>query len=334
MLDRVLTVISRALRRGRGEQRGELVAPKAQHAVVQDSQYVAQVIGDGTASVTVQQAPLTPTPAVAPAPPPHFTGRRAHLDALKAALSGGGATLLTALQGMGGIGKTATALKLAQEVTDAYPGGVFWADLPRHDGDPRPVLRSWARCCAHDLAAEPDLNVLADQVRGLLTARRDARGPLLALVDDVREKWLAAAQTLGRALPPGVPLLLTTRDARLADALGAQVHNLDALPPDEALALLQTLAGAAVVEAEPGAAARLLASVGHLPLAIELAGRRLVALARKPGAQAIVAGLAQAVATRAVAAFCGPGARVGAVERGADPGGHAPGHHRPARYRG
>jgi len=244
-----------------------------------NSPYSAQAMGEGAqASVTVQQAPLQPTPAVPPAPPTYFAGRRTHLDALAAALAAGQTTLLTALQGMGGVGKTTTALKLAQEVADRFPGGVFWADLPRHAGDPRPVLRSWALSCGQDLGAEPDLNVLANQVRGLLSARRASRGALLALVDDVREDWLAAAQLLRRALPPDVPLLLTTRDARLA--------------------------GADVAQAEPTACARLLDAVGYLPLAIELAGKRL---ARQHSAREIVVELAEAVATRAATTLTLPG---------------------------
>jgi hypothetical protein len=119
----------------------------------------------------------------------------------------------------------------------------------------------------------------------------------LVLIDDVRPAWLDAARLLKQAVPAGIPVLLTTRNEGLARNLDAVVHRLDALLPNEALALLKAHAGAAVVEAEGEAAERLLAEVGYLPLAIELAGKRLAMLARKPGPQ--LATFGEAVAQRA-----------------------------------
>jgi tetratricopeptide (TPR) repeat protein len=76
---------------------------------------------------------------------------------------------------------------------------------------------------------------------------------------------------------------LTTRDEELAYALDAEVRRLDALPMDDALALLSRLAGAEVVEAELLGARALAERVGRLPLALWLAGRRAAADARRPG---------------------------------------------------
>jgi hypothetical protein len=222
--------------------------------------YSAVAGSQGIATLSVYQPALTPTTATAPAPPPHFTGRGEHLDVLKAEL-GTDRTTVFALQGMGGIGKTATALKLAADMSPHFRGGIFWGSLPDHNGNPRPILRAWGRASAQDLSDEPDPNNLADLVRGLLTARRVEKGPLLIIVDDVRPDWLEAAQLLKQALPAGAPCLLTTRDETLATALGATVHRLDTLLADEALALLKAHAGAAMVEAEL-AAAEVLLKVG------------------------------------------------------------------------
>jgi tetratricopeptide (TPR) repeat protein len=100
-------------------------------------------------------------------------------------------------------------------------------------------------------------------------------------------------------------LLLTTRDETLAAALGATVCRLDTLPPDEALGLLKAHAGVAVVEADLQAAEALLKVMGHLPLAIELAGKRLILLARKPGYR--LKKLGEAVAQRATETLVLPG---------------------------
>ena len=238
---------------------------------------ITQVKGDYYAP------PLTAMPAVAPPPPPHFTGRRHHLDALKVALTGGDATALIALQGMGGVGKTATALKLAADLGPQCSGGIFWASLPKYDGNPRRILWVWARTCAQDLPVEADPNALADLVRGLLADRQANSGPLLVILDDVRPEWLDATRVLKQAIPAGIPLLLTTCDETLAAALGADIHRLDPLPANESLVLLKAHAGPAMVEADPAEAEALLQAVGYLPLAIELAGKRLALLARKPG---------------------------------------------------
>jgi tetratricopeptide (TPR) repeat protein len=240
---------------------------------------VVEVLGPPTTALP----PSPVTAALPPRPPDYFVGRREILDELKAGLVTGGAQAITALQGMGGIGKTATAQQLALEVEADFPGGVFWADLPRHSGASSSVLAAWAKLCGHDVASLVAPQARAQALRGMLGARRRDKGRLLVVLDDVREGWLEGAQTLKTALPPGVPLVLTTRDEELAHALGAEVRRLDALPMDDALALLSRLAGAEVVEAEPLEARALAERVGRLPLALELAGKLAARYARKPG---------------------------------------------------
>ena len=256
---------------------------------------VTQVAGDYYA------APPTPAPATAPAPPAYFTGRHAELDALAQALTSGDTPqAITALQGMGGIGKTALAAQLAAQLNGAFPGGVFWADLPANGGDPLPVLAAWARLCGHDVSALPDPQARAQAVRGILAGRVKEQGQLLVVLDDVRGGWLDGARALQSARPPGVPLLLTTRDEELALALGATVRRLDVLPLEKALELLAALAGP-VVEREPDAARRLAERVGCLPLALELAGKLAALRARKPGWQ--LASLCAQVEARAAEAL-------------------------------
>ena len=246
-------------------------------------------------------APPTPAPATTPAPPTYFTGRHDELDALAQALTSGDTPqAITALQGMGGIGKTALAAQLAAQLNGAFPGGVFWADLPANGGDPLPVLAAWARLCGHDVSALPDPQARAQAVRGILAGRVKEQGQLLVVLDDVRGGWLDGAQALQSARPPGVPLLLTTRDEELALALGATVRRLDVLPLEKALELLAALAGP-VVEREPEAARRLAERVGCLPLELELAGKLAALRARKPGWQ--LASLAAQVEVRAAEAL-------------------------------
>jgi hypothetical protein len=72
--------------------------------------------------------PVIPALHQLPAPPADFTGRIAELSRLTAAIAQGGATI-SGLRGLGGIGKTALALKLAEGLTPAYPDAQFYLDL-------------------------------------------------------------------------------------------------------------------------------------------------------------------------------------------------------------
>ena len=205
--------------------------------------------------------------------PVRFVGREAELSALADALVAGDALRPTVvLQGVGGVGKTALAAQLAAQSDIFFPGGVLWTDLPIHSGEPLPVLAAWARQCGEDVSWQPDLQTRARMVRDLLHERVAKRGWVLVVLDGVCERWLESARVLQVVCPPGVPLLLTTRDEGVGRGLGAAVHRLDVLSPDEALALLGALAGPAVGR-EPDAARRLAELVGGLPLALEMVGR-------------------------------------------------------------
>ncbi|MEM7112626.1 MAG: tetratricopeptide repeat protein [Chloroflexota bacterium] len=221
--------------------------------------------------------------ATAPAPPAHFIGRRYHLDTLKQMLTGTSEAPLIALQGMGGIGKTAMAQQLAAEVQKDFPGGVFWGALPDYNGNSRPILRAWGHACAYDFADEGDQTVMADVVRGLLATRSMEQGKLLIIIDDIRNDWLNAAQVLHRAVPRDTSVLLTTRNEALAASLGSTIHQLDTLDSEEAMSLLKKHAGRQIVDKEPETAEKLIAALGYLPLALELSGKHLALKARKPG---------------------------------------------------
>src|SRR6266851_114676 len=63
-----------------------------------------------------------------PPPPGDFTGRQEELDELMKAAGSHGATI-SGLRGMGGVGKTALALKLADKLTPLYPDAQFYVNL-------------------------------------------------------------------------------------------------------------------------------------------------------------------------------------------------------------
>ena len=180
-------------------------------------------------------APLQPAP---PAPPAHFTGREDDLSKFTQLLTSGQSVAITALQGMGGIGKTALALKLAERIRAHFPGGVLWWSLgPSPDVFTALDVRARRARPNADLSALPDAASRASLVRSMLAKL----GNLCAIVDDVWDE--ASARTLMSAIPPGCPILITTRDGDLAKTLRCRVERIDALNEDEAIALLAKLLG-------------------------------------------------------------------------------------------
>lgn len=248
---------------------------------------IAQADRGGNAVVNITlKSPPAPTAATAPAPPPHFVGRRSTINYFKDLLRRGESVPIFALQGMGGIGKTTIAQQIAVELANEFPGGVFWGSLPDHDGNADSILRMWGNICGYDLevaSSSGDIERHAVLIRGLLTQRMEDCGPLIIILDDVRSDWIKAAKIIDKARPNEVVALVTTRDERLAAALSAEIHQLDVLPTEDGVNLLEVHAGKRVIQAEPDAVQKLLETVGYLPLGIELAGKQLKISPQKTG---------------------------------------------------
>ncbi|MCB8954355.1 MAG: hypothetical protein H6650_20300 [Ardenticatenales bacterium] len=109
----------------------------------------------------------------------------------------------------------------------------------------------------------------AAQVRGLLAARQEAKGPLLLVLDDARPEWMDGARVLQAARPPAAALLLTTREEPVARRLGATTTRLDVLEEAAAEKLLLELAPQSLTAAQAAEVAQL---CGYWPLALQLAG--------------------------------------------------------------
>ena len=66
-----------------------------------------------------------------PAPPADFTGREADLEAILDDIAQG--ALISGVRGMGGIGKTALALVIADRLKAQYPDAQFFIPLARRE---------------------------------------------------------------------------------------------------------------------------------------------------------------------------------------------------------
>ncbi|GGP54537.1 AfsR/SARP family transcriptional regulator [Streptomyces melanogenes] len=209
-----------------------------------------------------------PTPAQLPAPPSDFTGRTAAVEHLLAALDAESPQIIvSAMSGLGGVGKTALALHAGHRVRHRYQDGQLHVDLGGTSADPvepEEVLGRFLR--ALGIGAVPDgLDQRAALYRSLLAGRR-----VLVLLDNA-----ADGRQVDPLLPgtPGCAALVTSR-VRLS-LPSARAFELDVFSDEEALALLSRIVGPARIAAEPEAAAELVAACGRLPLAVRIVGARL-----------------------------------------------------------
>ncbi|MEM9543319.1 MAG: tetratricopeptide repeat protein [Cyanobacteria bacterium P01_E01_bin.42] len=198
-----------------------------------------------------------------------FVGREEELATLHQRLQETQRIAITAVTGMGGIGKTELALQYATDKRGDYPGGVCW--LPSRDTDVGLGVLNFARVY---LGLHPSEELsLGDRVRFCWT-RWPTSGDVLVILDDVIDY-----QKVKPFLPPDesrFKVIVTTRQKRLSHAF----ENLDlpVLSEGEALELLQLLIGKARVNAELERAKALCAWLGYLPLGLELTGQYLAEL--------------------------------------------------------
>ncbi|MET8623633.1 BTAD domain-containing putative transcriptional regulator [Kitasatospora sp. NPDC004669] len=209
-----------------------------------------------------------------PAGLPDFTGRVEEVDTLADRLSGAGgrAVVVSALDGMGGVGKTTLAVHVARLARERFPDGQLFADLRGADHtppSPGTVLAGFLRALGVDPAEiPPDTGERSALFRSALAGRR-----VLLVLDNAADSGHVEPLLPGSA---GCAVLITSRH-RLTGLAGAHQMRLDTLPPEQALELLTRIVGAERVAAEPAAAEEVVRACGLLPLAVRIAASRLAA---------------------------------------------------------
>lgn len=201
-----------------------------------------------------------------PPPPADFTGREEDLAALRAALTQDGAGTILCLRGIGGVGKTALALKLAKELTPEFPDAQFFLDLKGVDAQPLTPVQAMGHVIRsyQPGAPLPEYETeLAAVYRFVLHAKR-----VLLLMDNA-----ASREQVEPLVPPVGSLLLVTSRQNFT-LRGMVVREVIEMQAEDARNLLLKISSRIGKEADE--IARLCSG---LPLALRLAGS---ALAMRP----------------------------------------------------
>jgi DNA-binding SARP family transcriptional activator len=232
--------------------------------------------------------PAMVVPRELPAPVAGFVGRAEELAVLTALLDhcagqAPASIVISAIGGTAGVGKTALAVQWAHQVAGRFPDGQLYVNLRGYDPD-RPVtaaeaLAGFLRSLgvpAQDIPADEDER--AARYRSLLAGKR-----MLIVLDNV-----GPVEQVRPLLPgsPGCAVVVTSRDslAGLVVRDGASRLDLDLLPLQDAIGLLQELTGRRTDE-DPEAAAILAERCCRLPLALRVAAELAAARPTVPLAE-------------------------------------------------
>jgi DNA-binding SARP family transcriptional activator/tetratricopeptide (TPR) repeat protein len=219
-----------------------------------------------------QTVPARPVPRQLPAPPQGFTGRAMELADLEKNRHGS-TVVITAIDGMAGVGKTAVAVQAAHQMIDGYPDGQLFIDLHGYTDGVAPIQPGEALDGLLRSLGVPAERIPADlDQRAALYRSRLADQRVLIVLDN------AAAEAHVAPLLPGAPscLVLVTSRRRLAGLDHTHTLSLDTLPPEDAARLLRQTAGDSRLAAQPPELLdELVELCGRLPLAIRIAAARL-----------------------------------------------------------
>jgi tetratricopeptide (TPR) repeat protein len=246
---------------------------------------ISQKIFNNVTAETIQTGPITQTinnfqPRLRPTGIPqnvpfrgttHFVGRLEQLETLHRELQRTDRVAISAVAGMGGIGKTELAVQYARKHLQVYSGGVCWLQVQLGDLEAQIVQY-----------AQVDLGLPVPQMQNEQPLPLDKQitwcwnhwepaGHVLIVLDNVTT--LSDCHAILLAPPERFRILVTTRERGLDPNF--YELPLEILSEEDAVTLLKQMVSPERIESERSTAETLCERLGYLPLALELVGRYL-----------------------------------------------------------
>ena len=208
-------------------------------------------------------------PRQMPPLPDHFVERPEKQQEVKADLlckgTKVGTLVVRAIYGLGGIGKSVLAAKLARDpdVQSHFADGILWVTLGQQP-DILPLLSGWIQALGDNDYKPTAVESASNHLRTLLYDKC-----VLLVVDDV---WNPAHLEPFRVGGESSCVLVTTREARIS---GAHLHQLDVMSPEQSLELMTQKLSETLSDSARQQALSFAERVGYLPLALELAASQI-----------------------------------------------------------
>jgi tetratricopeptide (TPR) repeat protein len=194
----------------------------------------------------------------------NFVGRQQEINRLMKALTPAPFTRLALISGMGGIGKTELARRVAHDLSSLYPDVQLLIELGSHGNAPIDTIEALKRAIVALQISDRDLPENLAQLTKIYRSLLDGKRALVML-DDAAD----SAQVTALTPPAGCALLVTSRKRMALPAM--EVVPLGQLGAYESSQLLRSFES----QIEPEIAGRISQLCGFLPLALRHAGSLL-----------------------------------------------------------
>ncbi|MGI5458220.1 tetratricopeptide repeat protein [Streptomyces sp. CA-249302] len=250
------------------------------HVNLSHGEFHGNVVGK---EVHIHAAPSPTALSALPAAPAVFTGRAAEVAELSRALDpdigdGSESVVISAVAGLGGVGKTALALHVAHKARGKgwFPGGALFVDLRGYDKVPVTAEQAVSSLLQALGVADADLPPTPEEQYGRYRAELSSREPVLIVLDNACDPAQIAPLLPGEGA--GHRVLVTSRDVQ--DSLPVRQFRVDALTPEASRELIDRSLRRNDpdddrVSKERAAIDRLTELCGRLPLALLIASALL-----------------------------------------------------------